>query len=92
MLLSVGVPKVFWTKSTTIVAYLINKCLSVALVMKTPEEIWLRHSSNLDNMRIFHYVAYAHIRQGKLDAHVVKYMFLWYLECSKGYYLWRLDS
>jgi len=46
--------------------------------MKTLEEILLGHSPNLKNLRIFSCVAYAHMRQGKHDARVVKLMFLGY--------------
>ena len=40
MLISVGLPKVFWAKAVTIATYLINRCPSTALNFKTPEEVW----------------------------------------------------
>jgi len=46
--------------------------------MKTPSQ---------NNLIIFDYVAYAHIKQGKLEACVVKCMFLGYLKGAKTYRL-----
>lgn len=55
--------------------------------MKTFEEIWSRYSPKFDHLRIFGYIAYAHIRQGKLD---VKSMFFRYSKSVKGYFMWCL--
>ena len=40
MLLSAGLPKIFWAEAAMTVVYLINKCPSTALNFKTPEEFW----------------------------------------------------
>jgi len=74
------------------VVYLINKCPSIALNFKTPEEIWFGHPPSLKQLKVFGCVAYAHIRQDKLEPRVVKCIFLGYLEGVKGYKLWCLED
>lgn len=54
--------KVFWVEAVSTVVYLINRCPSTVLGMKTPEEVWLRHTLNHDRLRVFGCVAYAHVR------------------------------
>ena len=66
------------------VVYLINKCPSIALNFKTPEEIWFGHPPSLKQLKVFGCVAYAHIRQDKLEPRVVKCIFLGYLERAQG--------
>ena len=91
MLLSAYLPKTFWAETATTTTYLINRCLSTTLDMETPEEIWSNHPPKLDQLKVFGCVAYAHIRQDKLDPSVVKCMFLGYPEGVKGYKLWCLE-
>jgi len=91
MLLSARVSKVFWIEDVSIIAYLINICPLTMLEMKTPEKICTGHFPILYHLRIFGYVAYSHISQGKLDAQVVKCIFLGYPEAVKGCHLWCLE-
>lgn len=42
--------------------YMINRCPLTALEMKTPEQDWPRIPSNIDKLRVFGCVAYAHSR------------------------------
>ena len=60
--------------------------------MKTPEEVWSGHPPNLDRLRVFGYVAYAHIRQDKVEPRALKCMFMGYPEGVKAYRLWCLES
>lgn len=63
--------------------YLINRCPPTTLGMKTPEEVWSGHPPDLDNLRVFGCVIYAHIRQDKVELRALRYMFLGYLEGVK---------
>jgi len=85
MLLSAGLPKIFWAKATMTNVYLINKCPLTTLNFKTLEEIWSGHPPSLKQLKIFGGVAYAHIRQDKLEPKFVKCIFLGYPEGLKGH-------
>lgn len=75
---------------TVTVFYLINKCPSTALDMKTLKEVWSGHSPNFDYLRTFDCVVYIHISQSKLNVLDVKFIFIWYREGVKGYCVWCL--
>lgn len=52
MLVSTRLKKVFWVEVVVSVKYLINRCSSTALGMKTPEEVWSKHPPNLDRLGV----------------------------------------
>ena len=91
MLISVGLPKVFWAEAVNTAAYLINRCPFTALNFKTPEEVWSRHPTDYTKIRVFGCSAYAHIRQNKLEPRALKCIFLGYPEGVKAYRLWCLE-
>jgi len=68
----------FWAKVVMAIAYLINRSPSTAIEIKTPEEKWSGYTPNLEHLRTFDCVSYAHIRQGKLEPRALKCMFLEY--------------
>lgn len=67
-----------------IASFLINRCPSTTIDMRTPKEVWSGHPPNLNRLKVFGCVAYAHIRQDKLEPRVVKCLFLGYLKGVKG--------
>lgn len=87
MLVNVGLMKVFWDEAVVTETYLINRCSSTTLGMKTPEEILSGHPPNLDRLRVFGCLAYAHIRQDKVKHKALRCMFFGYLEGIKAYKL-----
>jgi len=58
----------------------------------TPYERWTGHKPNLDHLRVFGCLAYAHIKQGKLEPRAKKCLFIRYPYGVKGYKLWNLES
>lgn len=82
----------FWAEAVMTVDYLINRCPSTAIGMKTLEELWSGHPPSLENLRVFGCVAYAHINQGKLDPRALKCMFLGYPQGVKGFRLWCMEK
>ncbi|GJR86957.1 retrovirus-related pol polyprotein from transposon TNT 1-94 [Tanacetum coccineum] len=92
LLIQSGLPDSFWAETTVTAAYLINTSPSTALEKKTPKDLWLRHPTNYEMLRIFGCVAYSHVNQGKLKPRAIKCIFLGYPEGVKGYRLWRLDD
>ena len=90
MLVSAGLKKVFWVKAIMTAAYLINKCPLTTLGMQTSEEVWSGHPHSLARLRVFGCLAYAHIRQDKVEPKVLGCVFLGYPKGIKAYKLWRL--
>ena len=46
MLISAGLPKVFWAEAVNTSAFRINRCPSMELNFTTPEEVWSGHPSD----------------------------------------------
>lgn len=67
MLINVNLFKKFWAEAMITTVYLFNKRLSSALIFKTPQEVLHGKPPNLNNLRIFGHLAYAHLSQGKLE-------------------------
>ncbi|GJV40323.1 retrotransposon protein, putative, ty1-copia subclass [Tanacetum coccineum] len=59
---------------------------------KKPMDLWSRHPTNNEMLRIFGCIAYSHVNQGKLKPRAIKCIFLGYPDGVKGYRLWRLDD
>ncbi|MCI30598.1 retrovirus-related pol polyprotein from transposon tnt 1-94, partial [Trifolium medium] len=91
MLLGAGLPKSFWGEAVTTAAYLINICPSTGIDLKTPMEVWSGRPADYSNLKVFRSLAFAHIRQDKLDARAEKCVFLGYPEGVKGYRLWKME-
>ena len=91
MLVSVGLKKVFWAVDVVTATYLINRCPSISLGMKTPKEVWSGNPSNLDILRVFGCLTYTHIRQDKIGPRALRCMFLGYYEGVKDYRLKCLE-
>lgn len=51
----------------SIACYSVNTSLSTALNIKTLEKVWSRKAASNDNLRLIVGVAYAHVKQGKLE-------------------------
>ncbi|KAK2414734.1 secreted RxLR effector protein [Trifolium repens] len=90
MLLGAGLPKSFWGEAVNTAAYLINRCPSTGINLKTPMEVWSGRPSDYSNLKIFGCLAFAHIKQDKLDARAVKCVFIGYPDGVKGYKLWMM--
>lgn len=70
MLVSVVLKKVFWAEVVVTATYLINRYPSTALGMKAPEKVWSGYPPNLN--RVFGCLAYAHIRQDKVELRALR--------------------
>ena len=92
MLSSANLPNKFWAEAVNTAAYLVNRCPSAAIDFKTPEEVWSKSPPNYENLKVFGCVAYAHVKQGKLEPRAKKCMFIGYPDGVKGYKLWYTDG
>jgi len=54
-------------------------------------EVWSGRPADYSNLKVFGALAFAHVRQDKLDARVVKCIFIGYPEGVKGYKLWKME-
>ena len=91
MLVGASLPKVFWAEAVMTAGYLINRCPSTALGMKTPEEVWSGRPADYERLRVFGCSAYAHIRQDKLEPRALRCILIGYPEGVKGYRLWCME-
>jgi len=91
MLFHSKLPKTLWAEALCTACYLINRCPSTAIELKTPYEVWSGRLADYTKLRIFGCTAYAHIKQGKLEPRALKCAFLGYPSGTKGYKLWCVD-
>ena len=85
-------PKTLWAEALNTACYLVNKSPSTAIGCKTQMELWSGRIADYSKLRIFGCIAYAHVKQGKLEPRALKCMFLGYPEGVKGHRLWCVDS
>jgi len=54
-------------------------------------EAWSGEPPDYSGLKVFGSLAFAHVKQGKLDARGIKCVFIGYPEGVKGYKLWKLE-
>jgi len=91
MLLGAGLSKSFLGEAISTARYLINRSPSTRKDLKTPMEVWNGRPTNYSNLKVFEALAFAHVKQDKLDHRTVKCIFIGYLEGVKGYKLWKME-
>jgi len=91
MLSHVNLPKSFWAKVVSTTIYCTNRSPSTAIGFKTPHEAWSGMKVDYSELKTFGYIAYAHLKQDKLEPRALKCIFLGYLLGVKGYKLWCLE-
>ncbi|KAA3484772.1 Retrovirus-related Pol polyprotein from transposon TNT 1-94 [Gossypium australe] len=91
MLSNIGLEKDFWAEAVNLASYLVNWPPHRALNEKVPKEIWSGNSPNYFDLRVFDYLAYAQVSQGKLEPRAVRCIFLGFVASVKGFKLWCLE-
>ena len=91
ILLYSKLPKSLWAEALTTACYLVNRSPSTAIECKTPIELLSVRVADYSKLRIFGCVAYAHVKQGKLEPRALRCRFLGYLDRVKAYRLWCID-
>lgn len=92
LLSNAKLPKTFWGEAAATACYLINRCPSTAIGLKTPQELWTGKPPDLSNLKVFGCTAFAHVKEGKLDPRAKKCIFLGYPHGVKGYKLWSHEE
>lgn len=54
-------PHEYWYEAITCTVYILNICPTKAVMNKIPEEAWRGQKQTVTHMRVFSYVAYAHV-------------------------------
>lgn len=95
MIFEAKLDKIFWGDAILTAVYLYNRLPTSTLPEnRTPAEIWYGYEPDLTKIKNFGCVAYAHKpkedRQGKLDTHSRKMIFVGY--CNNGYRLWNPET
>ncbi|KAL8135853.1 hypothetical protein AgCh_010456 [Apium graveolens] len=73
-------PRTFWAEAVQCAVYLLNRCPTKSVRNKTPNEAWSGSKPSVGHLRIFGYIAYAHIpdqKRKKLDDKGEKYYWRW---------------
>lgn len=91
MLVEKKVPKMFWPEAVKWSVHILNRCPTLAVQNKTPEEAWSGIKPTINYFRVFGCVAHAHIpdqKRSKLDDKSKKCVLLGVSDESKAYKLY----
>ena len=88
LLINSKLPRSFSAEAVSTTCYLINRSPFAAIGFKTFKELWFGKPASYGHLRIFGCPTYVHIKQGKLDAMIVKGLFVGYPDRIKGYKIW----
>jgi transposase InsO family protein len=77
----------FWAEAVSTAAYLRNRCPTNVIGNATPYQLWTGIKPNVEHLKVFGCIAYAHVPQhqrGKFDSKTRKVRFLGYAPNAKG--------
>jgi len=60
MLIVSGLPRIFWAKALNRSCYIINRCMFLPILNKTPCELFKGKKSNIMHLRVFGCKCYVH--------------------------------
>ena len=81
-----------WEEAVETTCYLVNRSPTLALVEKTPQEVWTGKKPSIKHLKYFGSDAYVHVpkeKRRKLDNKAGKCIFIDYKDNMKGYKLWN---
>jgi hypothetical protein len=82
----------FWDKPVHTTIYTLTICPTRVVLNSTPEEAWSRYKPSVSHMKVFGYIAYAHVpkeKRRKLDDKSVKCIFIGYSTETRSYKLFN---
>ena len=92
MLSGAGLGQEFWALAVDTACYLKSRSPTLALVDKTPYEVWFGQKPSVAHVRVFGCEAFVHVpkeKRSKLDNKAEKCIFVGYKDGIKGYKLWN---
>lgn len=90
MLSAKRIPKTFWPEAVNWTVHVLNRCPTLAVKNKTPEEAWSGLKPSVDHFRVFGCISHVHVpdnKRMKLDAKSFKCILLGVSEECKAYRL-----
>lgn len=75
----------FWAEKINCASYIYNCSPCAAIEKKTPYELWYGHEADISHICVFGCVFFVHKFRNKLSNKAEKYIFVGYLEGTKGY-------
>jgi hypothetical protein len=81
----------YWGEAVATTVSILNKCSTKSVKNRVPQESWTRLKHSMAHLKVFGYVAYAHVPydlRNKLDNKGPKCIFFGYLKDTKGYKLY----
>src|SRR4051812_13400784 len=91
LMFEMNVPKTLWGEAVMTAVYLISRILSRILGMKTPCEMLLGETKFVIPPKVFGSTCFVRDHNptvGKMDPRAIKYVFVRYPFCQKGYKCW----
>ena len=82
----------YWAEAVVCAIYVINRSPTKSVMNRVPKQAWSGMYCSISHLRVFVYVAYAHVlkeRRDKLDDKSEKCIFIGYSEQSKAYKLYN---
>lgn len=88
MLMEKGLPKCFWAEVVSTEIYMLNRCPTKVMQIKTSIEAWNGRKPLAKHLKVFSHICYKHVskeKRGKLYEKTKKRIFLGYSTQSRGY-------
>ncbi|GAA0186225.1 hypothetical protein LIER_33513 [Lithospermum erythrorhizon] len=89
------VPKFLWNEAVVWTVYVLNRCPTLSLKDKIPQEAWSGTKPTVEHFKVWVCVAHAHtpkIHKGKLDKRSAVCVFLGMSSVTKGYRLYNTET
>ena len=92
MMTAKKIPNQLWAEAVNTTIYILNRSPTKAVMNKTPFQAWHHKRPQVDHLKVFGCIAYAHIstpNRDKFDQKGEKLIFIGYSDESKGYRLYN---
>eukprot|EP01018_Ginkgo_biloba_P027384 Gb_35302 [translate_table: standard] len=92
MIKAKGLSNEYWAEAVGTAIYLLNRSPTKSVRDKSPQEAWSNEKPNVEHLRVFGCVAYAHVpkqKRTKWDDRGEKCIFIGYSDQSKAYKLYN---
>ena len=95
MLVAKHLSNEYWGEAITTAIYIMNRCSTKSVKNKVPQEAWTGMNHSVSHLKVFCWVAYAHVPdelRRKLDKKAQKCIFVGYSKDTKAYKLYDLSQ